>query len=341
MRMRCAALLIAIAFVPGARSSAGTIVQLTDNDTDDANPRIDGSNVVWQRDGDVFLFDGVATVPLTSDGMLNSHPAASGSHVVWQTFDGFDWEILLYDGMTVTPLTDDPNVLPSISDSGPEIDGSDVVWVRGWANPDVLGDVHAAHWDGMTTTLIGYFVESVAVSDGNIAYTDSHDFPDMLTFDGTKISGSTFALNPDVSGSKVVWWGFSSATGSDYEIFLYDGGPPIPITNDDENDEFPRISGSIVVWQHWDGHDWEIECFDGKRIRPLTDNDTDDSFPDVSGTSVVWQGFDGHDTEIYMTTIPEPRVGALGACAIGALASLRRATRGSRRPIPASIRPVS
>jgi hypothetical protein len=103
IRRRWAVVLVLIPLLaPAARSWAREVVQLTDDDTDDENPRIDGSNVVWQRDGDIFLFDGVTTLPVTDDLQEEANPDVSGSRVVWQTFDGFDWEIALWDADTGT-----------------------------------------------------------------------------------------------------------------------------------------------------------------------------------------------------------------------------------------------
>jgi beta propeller repeat protein len=336
MRPGWAVVLILIPLLaPATRSWAREVVQLTDDDSDDENPRIDGPNVVWQRDGDIFLFDGVMTIPLTDDLQDDENPAVSGSRVVWQTSDGFDWEIELWDGATgtVTPLTDDPNIPPGTccpaNDQVPDIDGADVVWTRDLTNPDIAGDVHVAHDDGMMTTLLGSFVTGgPAISGPNIAWVENYNFPYEVFLNGRKISDSVFSwASPAISGSTVVWTGSHAGPGSNREIFRYDGGSPIPMTDNDVDDENPKISGAHVVWQEWDGHDWEIEYFDGRTIQPLTDDDSDDENPDVSGSTVVWQGFDGHDFEIYMTTVPEAPMGALGACAAATLAALQRRRR--------------
>jgi beta propeller repeat protein len=203
-----------------------------------------------------------------------------------------------------------------------------VVWTRDVSNPDIAGEIYVAHDDGMTRTLLGHFVDGgPAISGSDIAWVENYNVPYELFLNGKKISGSVFSFGPAISGSTVVWTGFGAGTGSDDEIFRYDGGSPIPMTDNDVDDENPRISGSHVVWQEWDGHDWEIEYFDGRTTRPLTDDDTDDENPDVSGSTVVWQGFDGHDFEIYMTTVPEAPMGALGACAAATLAGLQRRRR--------------
>ena len=68
------------------------------------------------------------------------------------------------------------------------------------------------------------------------------------------------------------------------------------LTDNDNDDVFPTISGTNVAWMQWDGEDYEIYTnFAGQ----LTNNDTRDWLPAISGTNVVWEGDDGSDKEIY------------------------------------------
>jgi len=88
--------------------------------------------------------------------------------------------------------------------------------------------------------------------------------------------------------------------GHDYEIFLYDGMGTVQLTNNDHDDEYPRIYSSNVVWIGGDGHDCEIFLYDGSTITQITDNDEDDKFAQVYGSNVIWYGWDGNDTEIFL-----------------------------------------
>ena len=61
-----------------------------------------------------------------------------------------------------------------------------------------------------------------------------------------------------------------------------------PITPGGQRLQYPRVSGSDIVWQQHDGHDWEIYRFDGAAIVRLTDNEIDDTVPDVANGHVAW-----------------------------------------------------
>jgi len=73
------------------------------------------------------------------------------------------------------------------------------------------------------------------------------------------------------------------------------------ITDNDLADEASRISGTNVVWEHFDGNDTEIMLYDGNISIALTDNDYLDQRPRISGTNVVWEAeVDGQDREILL-----------------------------------------
>ena len=75
------------------------------------------------------------------------------------------------------------------------------------------------------------------------------------------------------------------------------------ITDGSQRVEAPRVSGSSVAWQQYDGHDWEIYLYDGSTIKQLTDNDVDDTVPDVSNGHVAWKRGDYDDTDIVYNGI--------------------------------------
>jgi hypothetical protein len=82
-------------------------------------------------------------------------------------------------------------------------------------------------------------------------------------------------------------------------------------------------------------NDTEIYLWDDGELLQLTDNDFSDFEPAISGRHVVWTGYADGDAEIYLATVPEPvAVPALSmagavALAAGLLASVAR--RASRR----------
>lgn len=80
------------------------ITQLTNNSTDDYNPSISGTNVVWSGwDGsDYEIFSNFAG-QLSNNNTIVSYISISGTNVVWQGWDGHDTEIYLAKYVVPTP----------------------------------------------------------------------------------------------------------------------------------------------------------------------------------------------------------------------------------------------
>jgi len=74
----------------------------------------------------------------------------------------------------------------------------------------------------------------------------------------------------------------------------------IQLTDNDEDDQFPQVSGNNVVWEGFDGNDYEIFLFDGATTSQLTSNSSQDHQAHVSGDNVVWRGEFGGDVEILL-----------------------------------------
>ena len=105
---------------------------------------------------------------------------------------------------------------------------------------------------------------------------------------------NTFDSDPSISGSSIVWRGWS---GSYYNIFRYDAGTTVNLTNYPAHEDSPDINGTRVVWYR----SWEIYCYDGVTVQRITNNTTYDQTPAVSDSKVVWVGNDGGgDTEIFL-----------------------------------------
>jgi hypothetical protein len=109
--------------------------------------------------------------------------------------------------------------------------------------------------------------------------------------------------NYHLSGSNVVWTGWNSTTQT-VDIFLYKNGGITNLTNNPAgwkwNSIHPKVSGSDVVWQAYDGHDWEVHG----RVNGTywqTDNDYDDIKPKVSDSHVVWESdfLNSEEQEIF------------------------------------------
>lgn len=304
-------------------------------------PDIDGSRVVWQRAGEIYLWDGTATTKVVSAvAGSNQVPVLSGSNVVYQRDLSGDQEIYLTSLATSQerPIHSNP-----YNDTEPDIDGSSVVWTSRFLTngPDYVffsGDL------GQSSHNVSYSItesaEDPAVSGNNVVWSGlyaSSTMRDIFLWNGSDVvnlsSGyATLNGNPDIDGDRVVWTGLD---GNDQEIFYWDGTSVLQLTDNDIWDDAPAIDGDLVVWESWDG-DPEIFAWDGSAIVQLTDNDVYDQMPAVDGSRVVWrQGLDTFPT-IMLLTIPEPATDMLLVLGLGVLWAWARARvhRAPRSPGP-------
>lgn len=84
--------------------------QLTDNDTDDINPKVSGDTVVWQsfdgEDWEIWAYNAGADamVQVTDNTTDDINPCIDGMTVVWQTMDeGGDYEIATASVASLVP----------------------------------------------------------------------------------------------------------------------------------------------------------------------------------------------------------------------------------------------
>jgi Tol biopolymer transport system component len=119
---------------------SGAIIQVTENDYNDSNPRINNNGIIvwwgwypnYSTEGapkpEIFLYDSKKDVILqiTNDEYTDQFPQISDlGYVVWMGYDGHDWEIYLYDyeAGSTTQLTDN-----AYDDELPHISSHFVVW---------------------------------------------------------------------------------------------------------------------------------------------------------------------------------------------------------------------
>ncbi|HET7617997.1 MAG TPA: glycoside hydrolase family 38 C-terminal domain-containing protein [Vicinamibacterales bacterium] len=231
--------------------------QLTDNETDDIEPRMDGNRVVWRgkddTDFEIFYYDGTSTRQLTNNPYDDAGVRISGQNIVWQGWDGQDYEIYLFDGQTTRALTNN-----EVNDFAPEIDGTRIVWFGG--NPS---NFEIFYYDGATTVQLtsnaGHDVYP-QIAGTRIVWQgwDGHDF-EIFRYDGgvtTQITDNDqIDERPRLDGTYVVWQG---RDGHDFEIFYEDGVAVHRLTDNDRDDLLPEISSALVAWEGFDGRDFEI-----------------------------------------------------------------------------------
>jgi hypothetical protein len=134
--------------------------------------------------------------------------------------------------------------------------------------------------------------------DGNVIVWEGDD--GIYRWDGStssKVAGTSATSEyPDVSGSLVAWNDRDGSVTNDNEIYLWDAdlpAPPAPLTSNEVDDQFARISGSNVVWHSPDYPGaTSIHLWNGTSVSELTDADGGaiDRLPAISGGTVVWEG---------------------------------------------------
>ncbi|MFW9793707.1 MAG: hypothetical protein ACFFEE_05375 [Candidatus Thorarchaeota archaeon] len=85
------------------------------------NSHVHGGGVVWESDGEIFLYNGTETIQLTTNTLEDRNPRIYNNLVCWEGNDGNDLEIFLYNE-TVQNVTRN-----SFIDTNPMIDDL-LVW---------------------------------------------------------------------------------------------------------------------------------------------------------------------------------------------------------------------
>ncbi|NJO44636.1 MAG: S8 family serine peptidase [Oscillatoriales cyanobacterium RM2_1_1] len=241
------------------------ITQVTDNDTYESNPQVDGNTVVWSaydgNDYEIYLYDGETVNQITSNNFDDYDPQVSQGNVTWYGYPGFsDSEIFHYNGTEVTQVTNNNDY-----ESNPQIDGNTIVW----SGYDGVSDYEIYSYDGSSITQI----------------TDN-------AFDD---------YDPQVSQGNITWYGYPDF--NDSEIFYYDGNQVTQVTDNNFSEFNPQIDGDTIVWSAYDGvSDNEIYSYDGEEMTQVTNNNTSDYGPDISGGNIAWTGTDpvDFDSEIFV-----------------------------------------
>ena len=256
--------MLAVAAVPVAFGQ-WNVTQLTDNAYPDTVPELSGATVVWcghdGNDYEVFFYKGGEVIQLTDNAHDDLSPQVSGSYVAWYG-GGPPHDVFFYDGTAVRQLTDDRT-----NDEGPRISGARVVW-------------------------------------GAIELALQQDWWDLVMFkDGVALpltDSEVSSIEPDICGSRVVWAEYEDDY-EDSEIFLWDDGTIMQLTNDAWRHEVPQVSDSIVAWYGELNYSRDaIFVYDGLSVRELNTTGCSVFWPRVSGSCVVWEALDDTDWEVFL-----------------------------------------
>ena len=282
------------------------IIQLTDNTTVDQNPRISGSNIVWEGEGlgsesEIFFWDGSTITQITDNEITDTAQQISGSNIVWQSGVGIDSEIYFWNGVSTTRITNNDTW-----DTMPQISGSNVCW-RG---EDGDGVMQVYFWNGSTTRKITHNgATNPQISGSTIVWEgvwdpDTTIDVDVLSWSGSDIVNISDAYGhderPKISDGNMAWLGYDSSYKRQIHL-LIGSGKYVSDNNYQAQDH--QLSGSNVAWWAYDGGNNEIFIWGSlPKTKISGDNGLDNRYPRISGSNVVWEAKDtssDNDTDIF------------------------------------------
>jgi hypothetical protein len=267
------------------------IIQLTNNAYDEFSPRIHDTLVTWvgqvtASNSEIFVFNYRAWLDadwrilqpprnVSNSPFSDQAPQTFGGTVVWYGWDGFDEEIYYWTAATGTRrITNN-----TLSDRLPKIYGNHVVWEQ---------------FDG----------QDYEIWLHNLATGTSRQLTNNTTAD----------VAPAIWGNHIVWQG---VVGSLRQILYVNteeldlGLPPVNISANPYDNQFPLVHGDRVVWHARIGSNFEVFVYDlnlAAIAQNISNNPATDWYPMVYGDVVVWRNWDGTDYEIMVAEYQAPRV---------------------------------
>ena len=111
-----------------------TMIQLTNNSTNDSTPAITGDYVAWWgydsgTDTEVFMYDGSTVSQLTNNSLGENAVKASNGYIGWQELDSGVYSVKIYDGTTTVTVNN--ALLQSMS-------GNTFVWRQEYWTPQEM-----------------------------------------------------------------------------------------------------------------------------------------------------------------------------------------------------------
>ena len=340
---RCLGAVLLMVLLAGSTSAYvvgdWTVVQLTDNETDDSYPRVSGDTVVWSGIGatntwEIFMWRDGVTSQLTDNVHSNVQPRVHGDLVVWTVNLN---QVYAYDG-TVRELTPSyqNHQYPETSmgtaawigrPSGSIVnifyyDGADITQLTDTSNQkyDVRISGSTVVWWGLGDNGTGeiFYHDGVvefqltdnAYNDKNPRISDGGPGAFHLTYESLidgywdilHFDGATtvnLTDTPTIHEYGHQICGDRTVWQANNRIWLHDGTGATPISPEGSIAFEPQVSDSLVTW--WASSYGEIYVYDGSIVTRLTDNGIlIDREPKVDGGTVVWHGTDGYDDEIFM-----------------------------------------
>ncbi len=214
-------------------------------------PVVQGNNIVWDDGNDIWLYDGLNTINITSDALQQLDPAVYGDNIVYSQKNPGGWDLYVY---SVSGHSSRPLITASGDQILPAIYANTVVWQdRRNGNWDIYRYNLVTKTENQVTNGGGdqYFP---AIWNDNIVWEDwRNDNGDIYMFNvgsqtETQVTDSVYSqFDPAIYGNKIVW---EEEVNGQWDIFMYD----IPtdsidlLTQSNANQYFPSMYGDKVVW---------------------------------------------------------------------------------------------
>ncbi len=297
----------------------GKTFQLTNNAWAESELALNGSQLFWQADGEIYHYNGSFGYAVTDDSILDQRPRSFGNHLMWVRHDGpaGSGNIVHMDltsGVKSAVTKDSPD------DAQVEVGGFGAAWKR----KELNGKSVLAWWDFDTIHLAPTApldaIEQIVVGDHFVAWTGLLDGLRMLyIWDGTKTRTLATHLPPGTvlaghqdrlawvgqDGPHLATWVCTSlvdadgdgAIGEDWGGNDCDDGSAAVVPGTTTINlsmgattapTAPMLHLGKVAWSAHDGNDREVYFYDGKGVLSLSNNTVDDTDAYLNGGVVVW-----------------------------------------------------
>lgn len=292
------------------------IIQLTNNDIDEYEPKIDKYFISWgvydDNDGEIYFWNGYNPENVTDNEYDEFSHQISCNQLVWEGDDNWnDYDVFTWKNGVITNLSNNNE-----DAYGPSIDKGKIVWYGADENnPDLYYSDEIYFYNGDSIVKISEnslynrfpVIENGMVSwfgyDGNdneiYIWNEETDSLQQLT------SNEFDDAYPKISNGAVAWRAIEE---SDYEIFYWGGDEIIQVTDNNSHDLKHDFSHGILVWAGDEEGDYDIYYYDSTVSKMLTNNDENDATPVVSFNKILWSvnEYDSlsgsYDKELYLAT---------------------------------------
>lgn len=299
-----------------------SVLQLTNNGTDDSEPEISGDRLVYLNGTDVLCYDFTtgSTSNLTNDSGWQMDPRIDGDFVYWIEWDAVDLnrELVRMDLRTGSRTNLSNNTLKNDhnSDSNLRIHGNRAAWIA-WNSTTTSSSV--LFNDGTVTRTLGDHLLSTyakcRVTADHVLWLRSDPGGTYLcVYDGTAVSEVDVTAHPveDIAtgpeGIFVTWSNPSDTGGNQLDIYRFDPGTltfSVIEENDTGHDQYVAVGDGMIAWSH-DVSDTSIDdaLIVVRDLATGTTVDVSEEFwvdqwTVASGRNVAWRGYDfGRSGEI-------------------------------------------